>query len=123
MLDFVYFGRCLDWCCCNRFFGDLCTGRRDMSHNEFERVGELSSWYLNEQLDFDKRMIEFRYKALKPKLRPGYGLELGSAEGEMTRFLISDFQELTVVDGAGDLLERIPEYSNVIKVCSLFENF
>lgn len=94
-----------------------------MSHNEIERVDELSGWYLNEQLDFDKRMIEFRYKALKPKLRPGCGLELGSAEGEMTRFLVNDFQELTVVDGAGDLLERIPEYSNVIKVCSLFEAF
>jgi 2-polyprenyl-3-methyl-5-hydroxy-6-metoxy-1,4-benzoquinol methylase len=87
------------------------------------RVEAVSGWYLQEQLDFDKRLIGFRYKTLKSHLRGPIGLELGPAEGQMTQFLINDFESLTVVDGAPTLLERIPNYSNLIKVHSLFEDF
>ena len=91
--------------------------------NEAERVKLGSDWYLKEQLDFDKRLIRFRYQTLKPHLRGPAGLELGPAEGEMTQFLVDDFARLTVVDAAGDLLDRIPSWPNVVKVCSLFEDF
>ncbi len=36
--------------------------------NEKQRVDKLSDWYLQEQLDFDKRLIRFRYQTLKPYL-------------------------------------------------------
>jgi 2-polyprenyl-3-methyl-5-hydroxy-6-metoxy-1,4-benzoquinol methylase len=91
--------------------------------SEKTRVEDASSWYLQEQLDFDKRLIGFRYKTLRPHLRGPMGLELGPAEGQMTQFLINDFESLTVVDGAPALLERIPNYPNIIKVHSLFEEF
>lgn len=94
-----------------------------MSRNEHERVESLSDWYLKEQLDFDKRLIRFRYETIKPKLVGKRGLELGPAEGEMTQFLINDFEQLTIVEGSADLLSQIPERENLVKIHALFEEF
>jgi len=91
--------------------------------SEDYRVESLSDWYLKEQLDFDKRLIRFRYQTLKPHLQGPEGLELGPAEGEMTQFLVSDFQKLTVVDGSDELVAQIPARPNLTKVHSLFEEF
>lgn len=91
--------------------------------SEHRRVESLSDWYLKEQLDFDKRLIRFRYETLKPYLLGSRGLELGPAEGEMTQFLIHDFELLTVVDGASELLDKIPERTNLVKIHALFEKF
>jgi 2-polyprenyl-3-methyl-5-hydroxy-6-metoxy-1,4-benzoquinol methylase len=94
-----------------------------MTKSERERVESLSAWYLQEQLDFDKRLIRFRYEAIKPKLIGKRGLELGPAEGEMTQFLIQDFEELTIVEGSSDLLKKIPDKNNLVKVNAIFEEF
>jgi 2-polyprenyl-3-methyl-5-hydroxy-6-metoxy-1,4-benzoquinol methylase len=91
--------------------------------NEHQRVKSLSDWYLKEQLDFDKRLIRFRFETLKPHFIGPRGLELGPAEGEMTQFLVNEFESLTIVEGASELLARIPERSNLQKVHSLFEEF
>ena len=90
---------------------------------EESRVESVSGWYLKEQLDFDKRLIRGRYETLRPYLQGPEGLELGSAEGQMTQFLIKDFARLTVVDGASELLALIPNWPNLEKVHSLFEEF
>lgn len=90
---------------------------------EKQRVDSLSSWYLGEQLDFDKRLIRFRYETLKPHLQGPEGLELGPAEGEMTQYLVDNFEKLTVVEGSGELLAQIPSRSSLNKVHSLFEEF
>lgn len=94
-----------------------------MSSVEQQRVESLSDWYLKEQLDFDKRLIGFRYKTIKPKLVGPRGLELGPAEGEMTQFLINDFEQLTIVEGSAELLAQIPQRPNLVKVHALFEEF
>ena len=94
-----------------------------MTKSEHERVELLSAWYLKEQLDFDKRLIRLRYETIKPKLIGKRGLELGPAEGEMTQFLIQDFEELTVVEGSADLLDKIPHRTNLIKINAIFEEF
>lgn len=86
-------------------------------------VEARSSWYLQEQLDFDKRLIGFRYRTLKPFLQGPLGLELGPAEGEMTRFLVEDFAQLVTVDGSRELLAQIPDRPNLRKVHSLFEAY
>src|SRR5688500_464573 len=91
--------------------------------NEGQRVESLSEWYLKEQLDFDKRLIRYRYQTLKPHLRGPEGLELGPAEGEMTQFLIENFSTLTVVEGSAELLSQIPDRPNLNKIHSLFEEF
>lgn len=94
-----------------------------MKSDEAARLATLSDWYVKEQLDFDRRLIRFRYQTIKSKLVGRRGLELGPAEGEMTQFLVDDFDELTIVDGSADLLAQIPERKNLIKVHSLFEAF
>jgi trans-aconitate methyltransferase len=91
--------------------------------SERARIERLSRWYLNDQLDFDRRMIGYRYQSIKPHLRGPRGLELGPAEGLMTQRLVDDFSELTVVDGAADLLARIPNVANLTRVHALFEEF
>lgn len=95
----------------------------ETAKEEKQRVEDVSSWYLEGQLDFDIRLIQYRYQTLKPFLRGEKGLELGPAEGQMTKFLINDFKELTIVDGASELLALIPDSDNLIKVHSLFEDF
>lgn len=91
--------------------------------NENVRVESLSDWYLKDQLDIDKRVLQFRYQSIKPYLQGPDGLELGPAEGEMTKYLINDFSSLTVVEGSKELLSRIPERPNLHKVNSLFEDY
>lgn len=75
-----------------------------MSRNEHVRIESLSDWYLKEQMDFDRRLIRLWYETIKPKLVGSRGLELGPAEGEMTQFLVNDFEQLTIVEGSADLL-------------------
>jgi 2-polyprenyl-3-methyl-5-hydroxy-6-metoxy-1,4-benzoquinol methylase len=92
-------------------------------NSEQERLKDASKWYLNGQLEFDKKLIGFRYESIRQFFVGANGLELGPAEGEMTRFLINDFESLTVVDAANDLLEMIPAHEGLTKVNSLFEEF
>jgi trans-aconitate methyltransferase len=91
--------------------------------DEQQRVASVADWYLTNQLDFDKRLIRFRFETLRPHLTGGEGLELGPAEGQMTRLLLDHFTTLTVVDGSSALLAQIPESSRLIKVHALFEEF
>lgn len=94
-----------------------------MNNNELLRVEALSDWYLKEQLDFDERLTRYRYETIKPKLVGKKCLELGPAEGEMTQFLLQDFEQLTVVEGSSDLLSKIPNSDNLTKIHCLFEEF
>ncbi len=94
-----------------------------MAIDEKKHVEQVSNWYLAEQLDFDKRLIRGRYETLKEYLIGPNGLELGSADGQMTRFLLADFEKLTIVDGAPELLAMIPDAQNLKKIHSLFEKF
>jgi len=92
-------------------------------NEENTRVESLSEWYLQEQLDFDKRLIRFRYETIKSYLIGPSGLELGPAEGEMTQFILNHFEKLTLVEGASELLEQIPDKDNLVKIHCLFEDF
>lgn len=87
------------------------------------KVEKFSSWYSNEQLDFDRKLIEYRYLAIKKYFKGKECLELGPADGEMTKYLINDFQHLDLVDGSQNLLNMVPDYPNVSKYCKMFEEF
>ena len=91
-----------------------------MSTHENDLDGK---WYVEGQLDFDRKLIHYRYKTIKEYIQGPLGLELGSAEGEMTQYLIEDFKHLTSVDGSKELLKMIPPYENHTKVHSFFENY
>ena len=91
--------------------------------NEFKHVNRISDWYVSEQLEFDKKLIGLRYRSIKKSLTGTHGLELGPAEGSMTQYLVNDFENLTIVEGSSMLLDQIPNYENVTKINSLFEDF
>jgi len=90
---------------------------------EGDRIDQSSSWYLQEQLDVDIRLIRYRYQTIQPHLHGPNGLELGPAEGQMTKFLVNDFAQLTVVEGSGALLDQVEDRPNLVKVHALFEDF
>jgi 2-polyprenyl-3-methyl-5-hydroxy-6-metoxy-1,4-benzoquinol methylase len=94
-----------------------------MNMNSKKSVTGSSDWYLKEQLDFDRKLIHYRHKTIKKFIQGPIGLELGPAEGEMTKYLINDFEYLTSVDGSLELLKKIPYYKKHKKVHSLFEDY
>ncbi len=90
---------------------------------EQDRVEKISSWYLKDQLDFDKRLVRFRYLTLRGHVKGPGGLELGPADGVMTHLLLPHFESLTIVEGSETLLASIPPAPNLTKVHALFEAY
>lgn len=90
---------------------------------ERARLRAVGDWYLSGELEIDRMLIRFRFSTLLPYLRGKSCLELGSAEGVMTRLLAPNFDSLTVVEGAPQLAAAIPALPNTDVVCCLFEDF
>lgn len=82
-----------------------------------------SDYYLNDQLNIDKTLIKFRYESIKKYFKGNRCLEMGPADGVMTQYLVSDFEKLDIVDGDDVLLNTIPDYGNISKYHSWFEDF
>ncbi|MDB5422703.1 MAG: class SAM-dependent methyltransferase [Phenylobacterium sp.] len=91
--------------------------------SETARVEQAASWYTTKQLDFDRRLVGFRFRSMLPYAKGAHCLELGSGDGVMTTLLADHFETLTVVEGAKHLLDAIPDRPNLVKVPGLFEDF
>ncbi|MFY0604277.1 MAG: methyltransferase domain-containing protein [Flavobacteriaceae bacterium] len=88
-----------------------------------KKVEESSEFYKKSFLDFDLQLTHFNYKTFKPYFKGDLALELGPAKGYMTQYLINDFNNLELLEGSEELLNCIPNYDNVTKYHSLFEDF
>jgi len=93
------------------------------SNNELKRVREIADWYVSGQLDFDKTLVRLRYRSIKKYFVGEKVLELGSAEGIMTRMLLDDFNHIAVVEAASKLLDLVPDNSKISKYNCLIEDF
>lgn len=91
--------------------------------SETARVEQSATWYTTKQLDFDRRLVGFRFRAMLPYVEGPHILELGSGDGVMTAMLAEHFERVTVVEGSRHLLDAIPDRPNLSKVHSLFEDF
>jgi 2-polyprenyl-3-methyl-5-hydroxy-6-metoxy-1,4-benzoquinol methylase len=92
----------------------------DRSANQYHGT-IIKGW---EKLYHKKR--EYLYNIFKKYHQSGTALELGSADGIMTKKLCGDFTTLTVVDGSALFLQQVKENvaaSNLKLVHSLFEDF
>lgn len=90
----------------------------------FKKKVEDSAKFYNESfLNFDFKLTELNYSSLKPFFRGDLALELGPAVGQMTKHLIHDFKIIHLIEGSEYLLNQIPNYSNVVKHHSYFEEF
>jgi len=87
------------------------------------KLEQLAEWYTCEQLDFDKLLVGFRYRSIKPYFKGKTALEMGPADGVMTNLLVNDFNSLDLVEGSANLLALIQEYPNIRKFHALFEEF
>jgi 2-polyprenyl-3-methyl-5-hydroxy-6-metoxy-1,4-benzoquinol methylase len=90
---------------------------------EYERLANASRFYQADQLDIDRVVLAYRYEMIRPFFIGPTCLELGPAEGEMTKLLLQNFSHVTAVDGAKELLDMIPEHPRLTKVHNLFETF
>lgn len=88
-----------------------------------KRVEASAGFYAKSFLNFDYKLADYNFRSLKPYFKGQLALELGPSSGYMTRLLVEEFRELHVVEGSKSLLDQIPDYPNVIKHYSLFEDF
>ncbi|HEX8546723.1 MAG TPA: class I SAM-dependent methyltransferase [Cytophagaceae bacterium] len=87
------------------------------------KVDQSAEFYNQSFLSFDFKLAEFGFDTLKSYFKGEIALELGPASGYMTGLLAKEFKTLHIVEGSKVLLDQIPEYENVKKHCSLFEEF
>lgn len=83
----------------------------------------FSSFYTETKLGFDLKIVEKGFKEFSNFFSGNTCLELGPASGYMTKYLVKVFDHVTAVEGSESLVKQIPNYSNLKKVHSLFENF
>jgi hypothetical protein len=91
--------------------------------NILDKVEESSKFYHSNMLNIDYKLVQFCYHTLKPHFRGKIACELGPSTGYMTEYLLNDFEELDVIEGAKNLLDQIPEHKKLRKYHSLFEEF
>lgn len=91
--------------------------------SETARVDKAATWYTTKQLDFDRRLVGFRFRSMLPYIGHSSCLELGTGDGVMTAMLADHFERLVVVEGSQHLLDSMPGRPNLTKVNSLFEEF
>ena len=88
-----------------------------------KRVDDSSNFYRDSILGFDYQLANFNFASLKPFFKGDTALELGPATGYMTKLLVEEFKALHILEGSESLLNEIPDYPNVTKYHSLFEEF
>src|ERR1043166_8784184 len=74
----------------------------------------------------DYYLLHYRLKALLPRIKGPRVLELGCAEGGMTRELVKHFPAIVAVDGSPALIEKAEreiKTPNLTLACSLLEEF
>jgi 2-polyprenyl-3-methyl-5-hydroxy-6-metoxy-1,4-benzoquinol methylase len=84
---------------------------------------KFDSFYTKNKLGFDLTLVKNGFKTFKPHFRGKSVLELGPASGYMTSLIVNEFDEVTVVEGSKKLIDQIPNYDNLTKIHSLFEDF
>jgi 2-polyprenyl-3-methyl-5-hydroxy-6-metoxy-1,4-benzoquinol methylase len=92
--------------------------------DEREFLINVSSWYKNTDWGFDTKLVWYAYVSIKPYLVGSSCLELGPADGEMTRFLKDDFARVSVVDASPNFVKSAEGLGdNITGYVALFEEF
>ncbi len=88
-----------------------------------QKVEQAAGSYKKLYVKFDYQLAHYGFLTIKPFFKGKLGLELGPASGFMTKYLVNEFENLHLVEGSLELLEQIPNYNNVAKFHSYFEEF
>lgn len=87
-----------------------------------KKIDESADFY-SKYLKIDSRLLLFCFKELKRYFKGSLALEIGPANGEMSKLLKDEFDKLHIVEGSEILLEKIPNYANVKKYNCLIEKY
>jgi 2-polyprenyl-3-methyl-5-hydroxy-6-metoxy-1,4-benzoquinol methylase len=92
---------------------------------ERQLLTDISGWYSNTDWGFYTRIVWYTYVSIKPFLHGAARvLEMGCADGEMTRFLRDDVAELHVLDAAEPYVDAaVALGDHVVGHVALFEEF
>ena len=63
-----------------------------MAKKRRKKLEGISNIYINKQFDIDKELVKFRYKTIQKYFKGDDCLEIGTAEGIMTRCLIKNLK-------------------------------
>lgn len=75
------------------------------------------------ETQFSKIFIEKIFEEYKVYFTGDRCLELGAGNGYMTKKLVEEFKNVTVVDGSETLLKKMDDQNNLKKVYSMFEDY
>src|SRR3954468_20713087 len=84
---------------------------------------ERSAGFYDKYLNFDYQLSDFGFQKIKSFFKGDVALEIGPANGYMTKSLVNEFKELHLLEASEDLLNQIPDYKNVVKYHSMIEDF
>lgn len=88
-----------------------------------QALEETAEWYDTSE-DFDKHLIRASWERISRRCQGRSVLELGSADGLMTGYLVQRFERVAVVEGAATYAERVARLFPTAEVHrSLFEDF
>jgi 2-polyprenyl-3-methyl-5-hydroxy-6-metoxy-1,4-benzoquinol methylase len=85
------------------------------SQDERRRLEDISAWYSNRDWGFYTKLVHMGFRTLAPYFSDGSCLEIGCADGEMTRFLVERFSDLTVVDAAPAYIAAVTKLAPAIE--------
>ncbi len=98
--------------------------KNELLAKERALLTDVSSWYKNTNWGFYTKIVWYSYISIKPLFHGEHCLEMGPADGEMTRFLKDDFKKLTVVDASEQYVEAAKKLGkNIDGYTDLFEEF
>lgn len=96
----------------------------ELLNQEKEKLEAVSSWYNNTQWGFYTKIVWYTYVSIKPFFIGQDCLEMGPADGEMTKFIAQDFVKLEVVDASSKYVRSAEKLgNNITGHASLFEKF
>lgn len=87
-----------------------------------KKIYESASFYKN-YLNIDNRLAEYGLQTIQPYFQGSTCLEIGPANGIVTRHLVKLFKQVDVVEASATLLATIPDYPNLRKFHALIEQF
>lgn len=92
--------------------------------DKYQKLDKISEIYDSEK-DFDRHLIEYGFKVISKHLAGPKILELGCADGVMTKMLRESCDSLDVVDGSKKYIDKLKErFGDKIRCfVSLFEDF
>ncbi len=87
-----------------------------------EKVKQSAGFY-DKYLNFDYQLSDFGFQRIKSFFKGSPALEIGPANGYMTKSLVKEFDTLHLLEASEELLNKIPDYPNVIKHHTMVEDF